>query len=581
MATKASLATVSAQFADTASRRGSHVAIRTRDGRVSWTWEDYAERACRAASALEDVGVRRGDTVAIWLRNRPAANIADAATMLLGAISAPIHISANLEHAAHVVVDSGARVLITEPAFLGAALEIRADHRADLWHIVLVGGSGPEALNWEDLLAATDIRHDLATAADAARVSDVLTTVYTAGTSAPPKGVDLTHANIAAQVEALITALQLGRDLSAVSGLPAATVTERLCAQYLPIRLGWEVTCCPQPSLAAAFIREVSPTFVCASPHTWRALRGSFMANVRDTDDLGALGPRPAGRGRFERDDRRASPSLARLRAAAGLDRLEHSLVASGHCHPEVLTFFRSIGIPLTPCYDVTETAGVAAVGRPGSETTGQSVAGTELRLSPEGEILLRGPSTAASYRAGPRDRRACADPYGWVATGDLGVVDDRGDLQVLDRLDALVRTSSGRVVAPARLEAALVFTSSLVSNAFVTGDGRPHVVALLTLDLDGARYWARDHGIRPKDLGALAGDPDVLGAVAGSVAQVNRRLDEPDRIRRFLLLAAPWAIGDEEITHTHSLRRHVIARKYAPEIEALYEGHGVEPTPL
>lgn len=581
MATKASSATVSEHFAATATRRASHVAVRTRDVSVTLTWTDYAERARRAAAALRSIGVRRGQTVGLWLRNRPAFHVADAGTMLAGAISASIYDSADGLHAAHVVGDCGARVLVTEPAFLGTALAIRASHRTELQDIVVVGGGGPGVWSWDGMLAEADPDFDLHAAVASARPADVLTTVYTAGTGGPPKGVDLTHANVAAQIEALLMELDLRPDLCAVSGLPTATIAQRLCAQYLPMWLGWEITCCPDPALTTTFIRELAPEFLYAPPHIWRALRTTVMDVIDDAETLGELDRRL--RCALPTVPEVASPRVRAALAGAGLDHLAHCLIGGAPVPGDLLAFFRALGLPLVSVYGLAETSGVMTIGRPGDGPgghVGRAVTGCEVSVSERSEVLVRGPSVASTYRAGPRRRRPCQDAEGWVSTGDVGSFDEQGNLEIVDRIDALICTTAGCVISPSMVEGALVRASSLVRDAFVCGDARPHAVALLTLDPDGSREWLRGRGLEIRDLGALAEHPDVLGAVASSVQQVNDRLDEGERVRRFLLLGAPWEAGGEELTVTHKLRRHVIARKYAPELDALYQGDGVEPAP-
>ncbi|MCW3017386.1 MAG: AMP-dependent synthetase and ligase [Solirubrobacterales bacterium] len=595
MATRASAATVCEQFAATAAAHGPDVAIRTRDASVSWTWAQYAERARATAAALAALGVERHDSVALWLRNRPAFHALDAGAMLLGAVPVSIHTTAQDEQAAHVIADAGSRVLVTEPAFLGAALTIRNSLATDLEAIVLVDGSGPGAVSWDDFYAAADPGFDVDAASARVRPEDPICLVYTAGTTGPPKAIVLTHANVAAQIAAVTGMLGLVPSTRVVSFLPMAAMAERLCTQYLPMTLAWQVTCCPDPALVDVFLREVQPGFVFAPPRTWEQLQASVMARIDNAEGLRALDA-ALQRVHFLRDGTPVPEDLAAackaadaafftpLRARLGLDRVSHALMGAAPCPVELTAFFHAIGIPVMELYGLSETAGPAAINvGPDARigTVGVPLPGCELRLSERGEVLLRAPFVATHHRSGRETTTSNVDADGWFATGDLGALDADGALRIVDRVDALIVTGQGQTISPARIEAAIQRTSPLVGHACIIGDGRPYPVALLTLDGDGAREWARAHGLRRSDLGVLADHPELLGAVAAGVARANVALRDHEQVRRFLLLGADWPAGGDELTSTLKLKRSVISAKYAPEVEALYDGDGVEPAQL
>ncbi len=592
MATRASAATVCAQFAATAAAHASDVAIRTRDASVSWTWAEYAALARQVAGGLAGLGIAHGDRVGLWLRNRPEFHVLDAGAMLLGAVPVSVHAGAREEQAEHVVRDSGCRVLVTEPAFLGSALTLRNTPGTALECIVLVNGEGPGTLTWDGLLAAAEPDFDVDAATAAVQPDDPLCVVYTAGAAGPAKGIVVTHANVNAQISGLVEALGLGRGLAAVSAGPMSAIAERLCTQYLPMALAWEVTCCPDPGLVGAFLREVRPHFCFAPPRIWEELRASVMARIDNAEGLRAL---DAALQRAHRL-RRGEPVDAELQAACeaadaafftplrarlGLDRVRHPLIGAAPCPLDLTAFFHAIGIPLMELYGLSEVTGVAAINTAGDGrfgSVGPALPGCEIRLSDGEEILLRGPMVASRRRAGPDATAPNVDADGWFASGDLGALDDDGTLHVLDRVDAVLHTAGGHTVSPAPIEALVRRTSPLIGAACVVGDGRPYPVALLTLDRAGAREWARDHGLKGADLGVLADDPELLGAVAAGVAAANVALADHEQIRRFLLLGEDWPAGGDELTSTLKLQRHRIERKYAPEIDALYDGDGVEP---
>jgi long-chain acyl-CoA synthetase len=592
MATRASAATVCAQFAATAAAHASDVAIRTRDASVRWTWAEYAVLARQVAAGLAGIGVERGDTVGFWLRNRPEFHVLDAGAMLIGAVPVSVHAGSREVQAAQVVGDSGCRVLVTEPAYLGSALTLRNSGDTALEMIVLVNGEGPGALTWDGLLAAADPAFDVDAASAAVQPDDPLCLVYTAGAAGPPKGVLITHANVNAQVSALVEALGLRRGLSAVSFGPMSAIAERLCTQYLPMSLAWEVTCCPDPGLVCTFLRELHPGFFFAPPRTWDELRATVMARIDNAEGLRALDA-ALKRVHLIRRGEPVDPELTArgaaadaafftpLRARLGLDRVRHPLIGAAPCPVDLVAFFHAVGVPVMELYGISEASGVATINAAGDGrfgSVGQALPGCAVRISEREEILLRAPFVAAQRLADHGRTASNVDADGWFATGDLGTLDDDGTLRVLDRVDALLHTVGGHTISPARIEALIRRTSPLIGSACIIGDGRQYPVALLTVNRAGAREWARDHGLKGSDLGVLAEHPDLLGAVAAGVARANVGLEDHEQVRRFLLLGDDWPAGGDELTTTLKLKRSRIEQKYAPEVEALYDGDGVEP---
>jgi long-chain acyl-CoA synthetase len=229
--------------------------------------------------------------------------------------------------------------------------------------------------------------------------------------------------------------------------------------------------------------------------------------------------------------------------------------------------------------YGLSEATGVATINTDGHfGSVGQPLPGCDVRLSDQEELLVRAPFVATRRRDGPDRTASNVDTDGWFFTGDLGTIDPDGTVHIRDRMDAVLHTAGGHTVCPGRIEALIRRTSPLIGAACIVGDGRPYPVALLTVDRAGAREWARDHGLRRSDLGVLAEHPDLLGAVAAGVARANLGLGEHEQVRRFLLLGDDWPLGGDELTTTLKLKRSRIEAKYAPEVEALYDGGGVEP---
>jgi long-subunit acyl-CoA synthetase (AMP-forming) len=541
-------------FAATAVAHADAPALRSADGEVEWTWHDYAERARAASAGLAGIGVHRGDTVALWLANRPEFHVADTAASMLGAAPFSVYATFTVEQAEHVIRDAGSRILITELAYLDRALALRARGRTQLELIVLVDGGHTEALTWDELLASAPAGFDVDAAAGEVRPDDLATLIYTSGTTGPPKGVELTHANVIAQTLALGAALRLSPRQRAISWLPMAHIAERLCTQYMPMALGWSVTCLSDPRAIAAVLPEVRPEFFFSPPRLWEKLRAATIAKLGDRPD-----PRPA-------------------LAALGLDAARVVLVGAAPCPAEVIHFWHGLGLKLCEVYGMSETTGVATINPPDAVrvgTVGTPVPGVEVTLSENGEVLIRGAVIMRGYRNQPAATAEAIDPAGWMHSGDVGVIDDGGYLQIVDRIKELIINAAGKNMSPVNIEATVKAAGELIGNVCCVGDARPYNVALITLDPDAAVAFAQAKGLPDASLAALAADERVRAEVAAAVQRANEALARVEQIKRFTLLG-DWIPGGEELTPTMKLRRKPIAAIYAAEIEAMYEkAHG------
>jgi long-chain acyl-CoA synthetase len=440
-------------------------------------------------------------------------------------------------------------VLVTEPAFLEHALAVRDRGGTPLETIVLVDGSHPEAVSWDELLASAPAAFDAATAAAAVGSGDLATLIYTSGTTGVPKGVELTHANVVAQCGALRETLGPEPGLRAISWLPMAHIAERLCTHYLPMQLGWSVTCLDQPRGIAALLPEVRPQFFFSPPRLWEKLRAATIAR---------LGEQPDG------------PEAL---AALGLEDVSVAIVGAAPCPAEVVEFWHAAGLPLCEVYGMSETTGVATINAPGATrtgTVGRPLPGVEVRLSDEGEVLVRGPVVMRGYRHLPAATAETLDDEGWLHSGDVGAFDADGYLRIVDRIKELIINAAGKNMSPANIEGAIKSAGPLIGCVCAIGDARPFNTALVTLDAEAAAVFARAHRL-DGDLAQLAADPRVRAEVDAVMARANERLARVEQIKRYTLLPGEWLPGGDELTPTMKLKRRPIAAKYAAEIEAMY----------
>ncbi len=535
--TTATATTVGELFEAAVAEYEHEPAIRTPDGTVDWTWGEYGRQVASAAAGLAGLGVERGSVVACWLTNRPEFHAADIGATLLGAASFSIYPTYTVEQAAHVLWDAGSRVLVTEPAFLERALAVRASGATALETIVCVGERHEGSLAWDEVLGRGGDAADLHGLVAAIRPDDLLTIIYTSGTTGPPKGVELTHANVLAQLAATSAGLGLSERMRVISYLPMAHIAERLVTHYLPIGHGWRVTTCAELPEIRMLLREVRPEVFFSPPRLWEKMRAATLAKLgEDADGPTAL-------------------------AALGLDAVRVAITGAAPCPAEVIEFWGGLGLPLSEVYGMSETTGVATVNppeavRPG--TVGTALPGVEVALSETGEILMRGPVIMRGYRNRPGATAEAIDADGWMHSGDIGVIDDDGYLKIVDRIKELIISAAGKNMSPANIEATIKAAGSLIANVSAIGDGRPYNVALITLDSDAAD-------------GRSAEDPEVVAEVAAQIASANERLARVEQIKRFTILPDDWVADSDELTPTSKLKRRAIADKYATDIEAMY----------
>jgi long-subunit acyl-CoA synthetase (AMP-forming) len=582
--------TLAEAFRRTVAAFPDRVAVRTVDDAVSLTWAALARRVDALAGGLAKLGVRRGDTVAIMLGNRPEFPLVDLAAVTLGATPFSIYQTLTPEQIAYVVGDAGARVAVVEAAFLKPLLAAQAMVPALRDVIVVDGGGGTHTLAEVE---ASNPGFDAGAASRAVKPDDLLTLIYTSGTTGPPKGVELTHGNIIACARSFQQVIAFPDGARVISWLPAAHIAERNAHYYLPVIFGFTVTCCPNPREIGAFLPQVRPNWFFAVPRIWEKMKAGLearLAGLPDEQRRQATQALAAAREkvRLEQAGRPVPAPLAEhvaraeerlfstLRAMLGLDQAVAVNVGAAPTPPDVLEFFHAIGIPVSELWGMSETTGAGTVNpldgiRIG--TVGRPSPSIEIRLADDGEILIRGPVVMRGYRNLPDKTAEVLDPERWLATGDVGAFDADGYLRIVDRKKELIINSAGKNMSPANIESTLKGSSALIGQACVIGDRRAYNTALLVLDADYAPVWAAQNGLAGKDLAALSREPAVRETVQADVDRANARLARVEQVKRFNILPCDWLPGGDELTPTMKLKRKPIAEKYAREIDEMYRG--------
>jgi long-chain acyl-CoA synthetase len=589
-------------FLDQAERRGDRPCVWSKPDKAKTfqpvSWKSVADQAARLAAALKELGIEPGDRVALVSESRPEWLISDLGIMAAGAVTVPTYITNTERDHAHILRDSGARGAIVSTARLARALLPAAVEAGSLDFVIAIEPPRmAQSLHldvhlWSDVLAGSKgtVAGVRAAMADVTR-DDLACLIYTSGTGGAPKGVMISHGAIlhnCAGAREVIEELGLDEGLDRtevfLSFLPLSHAYEHSGGQFFPLSIGAQIYYAESIEKLAANMAEVRPTIMTVVPRLFEMLRARVTRAIEDQGGMRAAMFRHAvalGEKRFT--DRRSLSAADKMRNWA-LDKLVRrkvqqrfggrikALVSGGApLNSDVGLFFHALGLRLLQGYGQTESGPVVSVNRPGLvkiHTVGPPLKATQVRIAEDGEILIRGELVMKGYwRDEAATRRTIVD--GWLHTGDIGIIDEDGHLQITDRKKDIIVNDKGDNVAPARVEGLLTLEPE-IAQAMIYGDRRPHMVGLLVPDMDWAGGWARTNG-KPADMAALAADPDFHAVLDKVVARVNQRLSNVEKVRRFALATEPFSIDNEQMTPTMKIRRHVIVRRYRDVLDALY----------
>ncbi len=567
-------------------------------------WRQYRERVAEAAMGLDALGVGRGDFVAIMSRNRPEHLIADLAAAHLGATPVSLYNTLAPEQIAYIADHCQAKVAVVEGReFMERWEKVKAE-LPSLRHVVLLEDAGDFSdyawvSGWEALLASG--RKALAGGSERfdgawrrVEPTDLATVLYTSGTTGPPKGVMTTHYN------ALWTAASVDRwadDPAWVAGtkyvsyLPLAHSLERLSGHYAGL---WKPSClyfCADLNSIIQVLPEVRPFSFVAVPRLWEKAQAGIMAAMAAEPNQRrrklALGAIESGRQvvRLRQAGKPVPPGLrlrhavfdrlvyAKVRGRIGLDQCHVAFSGAAPLADDVMEFFLALGVPLREGYGLTESTAPATLNlrnRLKVGTVGPPLPGVEIRLEPDGELLLRGGNIATGYYKDPQQTADTFDEDGWLHTGDIAQLDDEGWVRIVDRKKELIITAGGENIFFFNLEN-LLKANLLIAQACVVGDRRPYPAALIVLDGEVAPGWAAAHGVPYDSLERFATDERVIAEIQTTVDATNRQVSRAQQVKRFAVLPTEWGMESDELTPTLKLKRRVILHKYAKDIERMY----------
>ncbi len=564
------------------------------------TWEQYYGHVRALCLGLVQLGLQRGDKVAVISGNRPEWLYTELATQSAGAVSLGIFVDSSPEQVRFILDHSEARfVVVEDQEQADKVLTVRGD-LPQLERILVEDTRGLEDYREPMLTSLHEVeelgrqleareRHLYDNLLEKGDPTDVAMLLYTSGTTGVPKAAMISHRNLLSMAASVTQIDRVSETDEIVSFLPFAWVGEQLISVAIALYAGATVNFPEEPETMRDDLREIGPHLMLASPRVWEAMCSEFQVKIADAGLLKRAATRVAlaiGERVAERELSRSAVGvcwrllygLAHLLAFRtmldkyGLSRVRYAYTGGAPLGPEIFKFFRAIGLNLKQIYGQTETSGICVL-HPDEEvrleTVGKPTPGTQIRISDTGEILIKCDSVFFGYYKSPEvTARALED--GWLHTGDAGLLDEEGHLVMIDRLKDVLKLADGSRFSPALIENKLKF-SPYIREAVVIGEDRPYIVALIQIDMGNAGNWAEVNRLPFTTFKDLSHKPEVLELIAKEVARVNQDLPKVAQIQRFTLFDKELDADDDELTRTQKVRRSTILVKYKGMIEELY----------
>ena len=567
----------------------------------STSWEQYYEQARAVGLALSDLGVQRGETIAILSENRPEWLYADMGAQCMGMRSTGIYPTASKEQLQYILDDAEVRVLFVENQEQYDKVAAVRVACPSLQHIVITRLRGlrdlddPMAMDFESLLARGRelARHDggkFERSIDAGSPEDIAFLVYTSGTTGAPKGAMIANRNLVFQIGSVQQYLDLKPLDRTLSFLPLCHIAERMSTCYNPLAIGQVVHFPENAGTVFNDVREVAPHMLFGPPRFWEKMSSQVTLHMQDAIPLarhvyryvfaeGAalasarLEGRTISGWRALRYRLLQTLILSNLRAFLGLQNLKTAMTGAAPVPPDLLRWYMAVGIDLREAFGMTETCGFCTAMPTGHiklGTAGVCALNTEIRLGEDGEVLVRGPNVFAGYWKLPLKTSEALDADGWLHTGDCGEIDSDGYLSIKDRLKDIIITSGGKNISPSNIENQIKF-SPYISDAVLIGEGRHYLTCLIMIDQDNIAKFAQDRQVPYSDFASMTRASEVVALIRSELEQVNSRLARVEQVKDFRIIPQLLTAEDEELTPTMKLKRKVVASKYAQAIASMY----------
>jgi long-chain acyl-CoA synthetase len=590
-------------FLDRVAEFGDQIALREKDFGI-WqciTWNQYLNHVKHFALGLVTLGFKRGDHLAIISENCKEWLYADLACISLGGVTLGVYPTSPYPEVKYVVNHSDSVMVVCEDQEqTDKILEVK-DELPLLQKIIVKDMKGMRKYPKDIIISFDEVRH-LGKAFEKkqpyyfleeiqkADPEDICIMIYTSGTTGPPKGAMVNHRNVTTTTLSAAEAMAVTRDDTVVSYLPLCHVAEQIFSLYLPLFIGNTVSFSESIATIQNDLREIAPTLFLGVPRIWEKLHSSITINIQDSSPLKRwcfnrcmaagykiakerLNGKKIGLGLKMAEFFGYWLIFRALQNYVGLRKSRLCLSAAAKVSPEELLFFHAIGIPTKEGYGMTESTGLSFIHMDDDiklGTVGKPISCIEFKLAPDGELMKRGPSIFMGYYKNP-EATAATIRDGWLMTEDIATVDEDGHVSIVDRKKDILITSGGKNIAPSLIENELK-VSPYIKEAIVLGDGKKFVSALIQIDFENVGKWATIKQLPYTNFKSLSSQPEVTALVQQGVDEANAKFARVENVRKFLLLTKELDHDDDEMTATMKVRRATIYKKFAKEIDQIYD---------
>lgn len=581
---------------------GDRLAMREKDFGIwhKFSWADYYARAQELGAALMHLGLKPGDVVSIIAENRKEWLFFDMAIMCSGGVTNGVYTTDAPSQLEHICIDSATKFLIVEDEEqLDKYLEVR-DALPMVEKVIVLEDEGLKTFSDEKVMLIDAFyalgRTQLAAYAaeweariDAVQADDTALLVYTSGTTGAPKGAMIAHRNVLFQTKTAASWVGERDGDEIMSILPLCHIAERTFSVFLALHYGWVVNFVEAPDTSFENTMEVSPSVFFGVPRMWEKMYSGVVIKIKEAIWAGRVtydwAVRVGERYEEAREEGHAPSPFLRaqrwlaeklvfqnLKVMLGLDRARIMFTGAAPVSPDLIRWYRAIGLDLYELYGQTECSGITSSNRDGANrlgSIGQAVPHVEMKIAEDGEILYRGPHIFKGYLNQP-DKTADTIIDGWLHSGDVGAVDNEGYYKITDRKKDIIITAGGKNITPSEIENQLKF-SPYISDAVIIGDKRKYLTCLVMIDHENVLQYAQDLNVPFTDYAGLCAREEVVALIHEEVEKVNQNFARVETVKKFTIIDKELTADDEELTATMKLKRAKVAETYSALIEAMY----------
>ena len=579
-----------------AKRSPSGPAYYVREG-GSWkptNWGAYSDEVTRAGRALIALGFEPGQTVCILGFNRPEWAIMDIAAMGAGGAPAGIYTTCSPVEVRYIVDHAEAPVILVENEEQWRKVQAERANMPKLRHVVTMKGApaidDDMVMAWDEFLAKGDSigENVYLERVDALEPHALATLIYTSGTTGPPKGVMLSHNNLAWTANVAIQITTINDEDCSLSYLPLSHIAEQMFTLHIPITTGARVYFAESIDAVPENLKEVQPTIFFGVPRIWEKFHAGITAKLKEAAGVKAKLVQWATKVGWEANRTPDSTKglqyrladkliFSKLKPAIGMGNARVCVSGAAPIAREVLEFFASLDIVVLEVYGQSEDTGPTSFNTPSRYrfgSVGPAIPGVEVKIADDDEIMVKGPNVFLGYYKDPEATAATLSD-GWLHSGDLGAFDDDGFLGITGRKKDIIITAGGKNITPKNLEAAIK-NHELVNEAVVIGDRRKYLSALITIDPEAGEAWAKANG---EDPNALHKSVKLRASIQEHVDEMNTHFARVEQIKKFTVLSRNFSVEDGELTPTLKVKRAKVNDHFADDIEAMYaEGSAAQP---